>query len=87
MSTTALKYPSLNVAAATAELVKDILHLYPLAQIVPRNTPLEDEDISLEIRLPVDMEEIYSARDRVHELVIHLQEQFDVQILASAVPA
>lgn len=67
--------------------MKDVLYLYPQAQIVPRNTPLEDEDISLEIRLPLAMEEIHLARGRVHELVIHLQEQFDVQILASAVPA
>ena len=52
MSTIALKYPSLNVAAATAEMVKDVLHLYPQAQIVPRNTPLEDKDNSLEIQLP-----------------------------------
>ncbi len=75
-----------DIAAATAELVKGILTLYPQAQIVPRLTPWEDEDISVEVRLPVEMEEIYRARDRVHELVIQLQEQYDVLILASAVP-
>ena len=86
MSLQAVKYPALNISAATAELVKGILALYPQAQIVPRVTPLEDEEISVEVRLPLNVEEIYQARDRVHELVIHLQEQYDVQILASAVP-
>jgi hypothetical protein len=33
------------------------------------------------------MEEIYAARERLHELVMQLQEQYDVLILASAVPA
>lgn len=87
MSLQAVKYPALNVSAATAELVKGILALYPQAQVVPRVTPLEDEEISVEVQLPLNMEEIYQARDRVHELVIQLQEQYDVLILASAVPA
>ncbi len=77
----------LHVSAATAELVKGILTLYPQVQIVPRVAPLEDEDISVEVRLPMEMEEIYQVRDQVHELVIQLQEQYDVLILASAVPA
>jgi hypothetical protein len=77
----------LNVSAATVELVKGILALYPQAQLVPRVTPLENEEISVEVRLPVSIDEIYRARDRVHELVIQLQEQYDVLILASAVPA
>lgn len=87
MSLQAMKYPALNVSAATAELVKGVLALYPQAQIVPRATPLEDEDISVEVRLSLNAEEIYQARDRVHELVIRLQEQYEVLILASAVPA
>ena len=87
MSLKAMKYPALNVSAATAELVKGILTLYPQAQIVPRVTPLEDEEISVEVRLPLSTDEIYEARDRVHALVIQLQEQYDVLILASAVPA
>jgi hypothetical protein len=82
-----LKYAALNIAAATTELVKGILVLYPEAHIVPRVTPLEDEDISMEIALPLRMEEIYAARERIHELVIQLQEHYDVLILASAVPA
>jgi len=83
----AIKYPALNISAATTELVKGILTLYPQAQIVSRITPLEDEDISVEVRLPVEMEDIYAARDRIHQLVIQLQEQYDVLILASAIPA
>jgi hypothetical protein len=66
--------------------VKGILALYPQASIVPRLTPLEDEDISVEVRLPVPLEEIYTARDQLHEIVIQLQDQYDVLILASAVP-
>jgi hypothetical protein len=87
MTLKTMKYPALNVSAATAELVKGIQALYPQAQIVPRVIPLEDEEISVEVRLPLGMDEIYQARDRVHELVIRLQEQYDVLILASAVPA
>jgi hypothetical protein len=41
----------------------------------------------MEIELPLRMEEICAARERIHELVIQLQEQYDVLILASAVPA
>ena len=86
MSLQAVKYPALNVSAATAELVKGVLSLYPQAQIVPRSTPLEDEEISVEVRLPVSQGDIYRARDQIHDLVIQLQEQYDVLILASAVP-
>jgi hypothetical protein len=82
-----LKYAVLNIPAATAELVKGILVFYPEARIVPRVTPLEDEDISMEIKLPLRMEAMYAARERIHEFVIQLQEQYDVLILASAVPA
>ena len=78
--------PALRISAATTELVKGILALYPHASILPRLTPLEDEDISVEVQLPVAQEELYTARDRIHELVIELQEQYDVLILASAVP-
>ncbi len=63
-----------------------VLALYPQASIVPRLTPLEDEDISVEVQLLVTLEELYTARDQIHELVIQLQEQYDVLILASAVP-
>lgn len=82
-----LKYAALNISAATTELVQGILALYPEARVVPRVTPLEDEDISMEIELPLRLEEMYAARERIHDLVIQLQEQYDVLILASAVPA
>jgi hypothetical protein len=82
-----LKYAALNISAATTELVKGILALYPESHIAPRVTPLEDEDISLEVALPLRMEEIYAARERMHNLVMQLQEHYDVLILASAVPA
>lgn len=78
---------ALRVAAATATLVQEILALYPKARIVPRLIPFEDEDISLDVQLPLEMADIYKARERIHALVIPLQEQYDVVILASAVPA
>lgn len=81
------KYVALHISAATTELVKGILALYPEAHIVPRVTPLEDDDISLEVQLPLPMEDIYEARERVHELVLQLEEHYDVLILAYAVPA
>ena len=86
MNVKTIKYPALNISAATTELVKGILILYPQAQIVPRLTPLADEDISLEVRLPLCQNDIYEARDQIHAFVIQLQEQYDVLILASAVP-
>ena len=82
-----MTHPALSISAATTELVKGILSLYPQAQIVPRLIPLEDEEISVEVRLPVSIHEVYEARNRIHELVIRLQEQYDVLILASAVPS
>ena len=78
--------PALRISAATTELVKGVLALYPQASIMSRLTPLEDEEISVEVQLPVTREELYTARDHIHELVIQLQEQYDVLILASAVP-
>ena len=82
-----MTHPALSISAATTELVKGILSLYPQAQIVPRMMPLEDEEISIEVRLPVSIDAVYETRDRIHELVIRLQEQYDVLILASAVPS
>jgi hypothetical protein len=82
----AVKYPALNVAAATAELVKGILALYPQAQIIPRVVPLEDEEISMEVRLPVREDELSHARDQIHGLVIQLQEEYDVLILVYTIP-
>jgi hypothetical protein len=78
---------TLRISAATTELVKGILALYPQASIMPRLTPLEDEDINIEVYLPVPLEEIYAVRDQIHKLVIPLQERYDVLILASAVPS
>ncbi len=85
VSVKAMKYPALNISAATTELVTDILTLYPHAQILPRLIPLEDEDISLEVRLPLRQDDIYEAREQLHAFVIQLQEQYEVLILASAV--
>jgi hypothetical protein len=66
--------PALRISAATTDLVKGVLALYPQASIMPRLTPLEDEEISVEVQLPVTREELYTARDHIHALVIQLQE-------------
>ncbi len=58
-----VKYPAFNVAAAKAELVKGILALYPQAQILPRVVPLEDKEISMEVRLLVREDELSQALD------------------------
>ena len=81
-----VKYPAFNVAAAKAELVKGILALYSQAQIIPRVVPLEDEEISMEVRLPVPEDELSHARDQIHGLVIQLQEEYDVLILVYTIP-
>jgi len=39
-------------------VVKGILALYSQAQIIPRVVPLEDEEISMEVRLPVREDEL-----------------------------
>jgi hypothetical protein len=77
---------ALDISSATTELITHVLSDYPQAVIVPRSSPLADEDISLEIQLPLPMKEIYEVRRRIHEIVIQLQERYDVLILASAVP-
>jgi hypothetical protein len=77
----------LDIAAATAELVARILADYPQAQIMPRREPYADEDISLDVRLPLTMDEIYRVRGRIYDHVIELQEKYGVIIQASAVPA
>jgi len=86
MSQLAIKQTALNVSAATAELVTKILAQFPQAQIRPRPAPLTDEDISLEVVLPMTMAEIYQAREWIYNLVIELQDRYDLIIMASAVP-
>jgi len=86
MSQIANQAAALDISAATAELITRVLSDFPQAVIVPRSAPVTDEDISLGIRLPLPMQEIYKVRDRVHELVIELEDKYDVLILASAVP-
>ena len=81
-----IKQTALNASAATMELVNKIRKEFPEAAISPNPTPYADEDISLEIALPMTMDEIYKVRDRIHEWVIELQEKYGVLILASAVP-
>lgn len=86
MSQLAIKQAALNVSAATAELITKILAQFPQAQIRPRSAPLADEDISVEVVLPMTMAEIYQAREWIYDLVIELQDRYDLIIMASAVP-
>jgi hypothetical protein len=81
-----VKQSALNAAAVSAELVKKIVAEYPLAEIRPRELPLADEDVSLEVVLPLPMDEIYRVRDRIYDWILELQEQYGVLILASAIP-
>ena len=46
-----------------------------------------DEDVSLDVLLPLTMDEIYNVRDRIYEHVAELQEKYGVIIQASAVPS
>ena len=66
---------------------KGISHFTLRCKLFRESAPLEDEDISVEVRLPFDMEGIYAARDQIHELVIQLQEQMTYSFSALAVPA
>lgn len=86
MALALVKQTAFNAAAATAELVKKISIEYPQAEIRPRELPLADEDVSLEVVLPLPMAEIYRVRDRVYEWILELQERHGVLILASAIP-
>jgi hypothetical protein len=86
MTRAAMKQTALNVSSATAELITKILAQFPQAQIRPRSVPLTDEDISLEVVLPMSMAEIYQAREWIYDIVIELQDRYDLIIMASAVP-
>ncbi len=86
MTQAAMKQAALNVSSATAELITKILAQFPQAQIRPRLVPLTDEDISLEVALPMSMAEIYQAREWIYDIVIELQDRYDLIIMASAVP-
>jgi len=86
MSLALVKQTAFNAAAASAELIKKILAEYPQAEIRPRELPVADEDVSLEVVLPLTMNEIYSVRERIYECILELQERHGVLILASAVP-
>lgn len=86
MNQVAIKQAALNVSTATTELITRILTQYPQAQIRSRPAPLADEDISLEVVLPMTMAEIYQVREWIYDLVIELQDRYSVIIMASAVP-
>jgi hypothetical protein len=86
MSLALAKQSAFNAATASAELIKKILREYPLADIHPRELPVADEDVSLEVTLPLTMNEIYGVRERIYEWILELQERHGVLILASAIP-
>jgi len=86
MTQPALQRAALTVSTATTELLTRILAHYPQAQLRSRAVPLTDEDISLEVVLPAGMAAIYAAREWVYEVVIELQERYDLTILVSVIP-
>ena len=83
---TSMKQTILNASTATAELITKVLARFPRAQIKPRPFPLSDEDISLDVVLPMSMNEIYQAREWLYDVVIELQDRYEVLISASAIP-
>ena len=84
---TQLRHTALAASAATTELITRILAKYPQAKIRSSTVPLSDEDISLEVILPLPMSGIYVVRDWVYDLIIELQERYDLIIFVSVVPA
>jgi hypothetical protein len=86
MSLTLIKQSAFNAATASAELTKKILTVYPQAEIHPRELPVADEDVSLEVALPFGMNEIYNVREQIYDWILELQERHNVLILASAIP-
>ena len=86
MSQLAVQQAALNVSTATTELITKILAQFPQARIHSHLTPLADEDINLEVVLPMSMEEVYQARDAIFDLIIELQERYGLLVMVSAVP-
>jgi hypothetical protein len=86
MSQLAVQQAALTVSTATTDLITKILAQFPQARIHSHLTPLADEDISLEVVLPVSMEEVYRARDAIFDLTIELQERYGLLIMVSVVP-
>lgn len=86
MSIALMKQNAFNAANASVELTKKILAAYPQAEIRTRELPVADEDVSMEVFLPLPMDEIYRVRERIYDWILELQERHDVLILASALP-
>jgi hypothetical protein len=86
MSLTLVKQSAFNAATASVELTQKILAEYPQAEIRPRQMPVADEDVSMEVILPLTMNEIYPIRDRIYNWILELQDRYGVLILASAIP-
>jgi hypothetical protein len=86
MSQAELRHAALIASAATTELITRIFAKYPQTQI-SSTTPLSDADISLEVLLPMTMSEIYAVRDWVYDVVIELEERYDLTIQVSVIPS
>jgi len=86
MTTPLVKQAAFNAATASAELIKKIITEYPQAEIRPRQMPVADEDVSMEVILPLTINEIYPIRDRIYDWILELQDRYGVLILASAIP-
>ncbi len=83
---TELRHAALTASAATTELITRILSKYPRAQVRSSASPLSDEDISLEVVLPMTMSEIYAVRDWAYDQVIELEDRYDLTIQVSVIP-
>jgi hypothetical protein len=65
MSLALAKQSAFNAATASAELIKKFSPNIHKRKSTPRELPMADEDVSMEIILPLSMHEIYDIRDRI----------------------
>jgi len=74
-----------DVAMATAELILSIQAEYPEAKLKPL-PPLEDEVITLEVWLPIPLEQRLSVQHRIAELQGDIMNKHGVFTVALALP-
>ena len=78
--------PSLaDVALATAELILSIQAEFPGAKIKAL-PPLSDEEVNLQVWLPISLEQRLSAQLRIAEMQGEIQDKYGVYTVAVALP-
>jgi hypothetical protein len=78
--------PSLpDVSLATAELILSIQAEFPQAKIKSM-PPLDDEEVNLEVWLPMPLEQRLSVQHRLAELAGQMMDKYGVYSVALALP-